>query len=126
MENFRLSIPTMEEFFALSSNAVKACCAIYNLELCVLDDIAISVKEALRCLSNQAGRVDSIMIECQKEDNGVVIEFTALSTQVRENKDNKDYEISKCIFEKLVPKVNILSDDRGIFCITFFFPRCEG
>lgn len=125
MEIFRLSIPTMEEFFALASNAVKACCAIYNIELCVLDDIAIAVKEALRCLKNQAGRADSIMIECLNEDNGVVIEFTALSTQVRENLETRDDEISRGIFEKLVPKVNILSDERGIFCITFFFPRNE-
>ena len=125
MEIFRMSIPSVKEFFCLSSNAVKACCAIYNVELCVLDDIGIAVREALYCLSNQSGRVDNIMIECLNEENGVVIEFTALSTQVRENLDSRDDEISRGIFEKLVPKVNLLSDERGIFCITFFFPRNE-
>lgn len=123
MELFRMSVPAIEEFATLASNSIRACCAIYKMDLSILNDVGIASLEALCCLRSQKGKVDSIMIECQNEDRGIVIEFTALSYQVRENNIEQDDDITRGILEVLVPKVNILSDDRGIFCITFFFPR---
>lgn len=125
MDLFRMSIPAVEEFATLASNSIKACCAIYNMDLSVLDDISIASLEALCCMRSQPFRADSIMIECVNETNGVVIEFTSLSSQVRENDTEQDDDITRGILEVLVPKVNILSDERGIFCITFFFPRSK-
>jgi len=124
-KSFAMSIPAIEEFTSVASNAISGACAAYGVSLYLLDDVRIASTEAIYCLRHQPGEAENIEIRCERRCCGLIIEFTALSSYIKKSLPRSDDDITRGILETLVPKVNILSDDRGIFCITFYFPAHE-
>ncbi|MDY5730926.1 MAG: hypothetical protein SPL05_05255 [Eubacteriales bacterium] len=122
---FRMSIPALEEFTCVASNAIKGALCSFGIALDILDDVCIASKEAIYSLRNQVAKADNIQIECTHVDKGFIVEFTSLSAHVREHCNCCDNDLTRGILETLIPKCNILCDERGIFCITFFFPNTE-
>ena len=122
-KNFTMNIPAIEEFTSVASNAISAACAVYGVSMYLIDDVRIASTEAIYCLRHQPGEAENIEIRCERRNCGLIIEFTALSSYIKESLPKSDDDITRGILETLVPKVNILSDDRGIFCITFYFPQ---
>lgn len=123
IKNFIMHIPAIEEFTSVASIALSGACAAYGVPLDLLDDVRIASTEAIYCLRHQPGEAEIIEITCEQRQCGLIIEFTALSSFIQESLPKSDDNITRGILETLVPKVNILSDDRGIFCITFYFPN---
>lgn len=121
--NCKVIIPANSDFSVVARMMIAGCCAIYNVDFAIIDDIEVASDEAICCLINQPRKICNIQISIDKKDEGLVLEFVSGSSSLDQQRRKSDVEITRCILETLVPKVNICSDDRGVYCITFYFPQ---
>ncbi len=121
----KVNIPAINEFAVVARMMLCGACAIYNMDIDVIEDLKIASDEAICCLINQPGMASSIDITAENTNAGIIVEFMALSASLTQSREKSDVDITQAILETLIPKVNICSDDRGVFCITFFFPNNE-
>lgn len=119
----KLNIPADEDFAVLARSFVVGCCSIYGMYMDIVEDIKIACDEAIVCLINQPRKAVSIDIDILDRGDGIVVEFTILSSSLHQERDKSDVDITRGILEVLVPRVNICSDHGGVFCISFFFPK---
>ena len=119
---FLLSLPADMSYLLVARMALSGFGMLAGLDVDQVDDLRTVVDECCDCLLHQGKLPQKFSIAAKVCCGRFCCSFTAEEREEAASADAQDYEVTRCILETLLPDVQLLCDEAGVYCIDVSMP----
>lgn len=114
-EHYHLTIPATAEAVLVARMTLSAVGALCGLDIDLIGDIRTVTSECCDCLLHQGCTVKTLDVSADTSDKTLSIHFVSNRGEGACDKPDLSLDVTRGILETLMPHVEILSDERGVY-----------